>query len=142
MQGRQGRSRPCEPAGHGLATRPGAGGVSSREMTTAPPRQITTDADLDAALAAPRFLLFKHSLICPVSTAAFREYTAFVAAFPDVPTAWIDVIGSRPLARRIAEATGVRHESPQALWLMAGRAKWNASHAAIKHASLAAHARG
>ena len=101
------------------------------------PPQLTADGDVEGALAAPRFLLFKRSLVCPVSDAAFSEYEAFAAAHPDVPTAWIDVIGSRPLARRIAEATGVRHESPQALWLRDGRVAWHASHGAITRNSLA-----
>lgn len=100
------------------------------------PRQIVTGADLGDALAAPRFLLFKHSPVCATSARAFDEYEAFAAAHPDVPTAWIDVIGSRPLSRRAAEATGVVHESPQALWIVDGRAAWHASHWNLTRAAL------
>jgi bacillithiol system protein YtxJ len=94
-------------------------------------------ADLDRALAAPEFLVFKHSLVCPTSARAFAEYEEFVAAHPGVPTAWIDVIGERPLARRVAEATGVRHESPQALFVRGGHVVWHASHEAITAKTLA-----
>lgn len=97
------------------------------------------DADaLEARLAAPRFLLFKHSPVCPISARAFAEYEAFLATDPDVDTAYLDVIAQRDLSRRVAEVTGVPHESPQAILLESGRAVWNASHLAITRASLAA----
>lgn len=102
------------------------------------PRRIRTDDELDAALAAPRFLLFKHSRVCPTSGAAFEEYEQFHAARADVPTAWLDVLGSAPLSRRAAAATGVTHESPQALWIVGGRVVWHASHEAITARALAA----
>ena len=105
--------------------------------STTHPRHIATEADVVAALGSAKFLLFKHSPICPVSAAAFDEYELFAAKHPDVPTAWIDVIGSRPLARFVAETTGVRHESPQAIWIRGGRVAWHASHGAITRNSLA-----
>lgn len=101
------------------------------------PRQIKMPAELDAALAAPTFLLFKHSLVCPTSAAAFRECVAFAAANPAVPTAWLDVIASRPLARRAADLTGVTHESPQVILQRGGRVVWHASHHEITRKSLA-----
>lgn len=98
---------------------------------------LADDEALGAALSAPRFLLFKHSLVCPVSARAWRELERFLAEHPALPCAWIDVIGSRPLSRTVAERTGVRHESPQALVLADGRCVWHASHGAISAASLA-----
>ena len=92
--------------------------------------------ELDAALASRRFLVFKHSLICPTSAAAFAEYQSFRAARPDVPAKWIDVIGERPWARHVAEATGVAHESPQALYVRDGAVVWHASHGAITKRAL------
>ena len=93
-------------------------------------------AAVDAALAAPRFLVFKHSLICPTSARAFEEYVAFVAAHPGVPTAWIDVIGERPWSRHVADATGVTHQSPQALFVEGGKVAWHASHGGITRKAL------
>lgn len=95
------------------------------------------EAALERAVAAPRFLLFKHSLVCPISAAAFAEYERFVAAHPEVPTGWVDVIAARPAVRALAERTGVKHESPQALWFVDGRVAWSASHAGINATSLA-----
>ena len=102
------------------------------------PNRLRTEAELEAALAAPIYLLFKHSPTCPISAGAFREYESFAAEHPDVPTGWIQVVAERALARAVAERTGVRHESPQAILLAAGSAEWDASHGAITAASLAA----
>ena len=104
------------------------------------PRQLRDACELEAALDSERFLLFKHSRICPISAHAFEEYAAW-AAGTDLPTAWIEVREQRPLARRVAEATGVRHESPQALLLSAGGALWHASHESISAQALG-HAEG
>jgi bacillithiol system protein YtxJ len=38
------------------------------------------------------------------------------------------VQSARELSRRVAEQTGVRHESPQAIILRNGQAVWTASH--------------
>lgn len=99
--------------------------------------KIDTVGAAEAALSAARFLLFKHSDRCPVSHAAFREYEAFVAAHPDVPTGWIDVIGGRTVSQHVAARTGVTHESPQAFWISGGRVAWHASHDAITADALA-----
>lgn len=101
------------------------------------PPQLQAEAELDAALASGGFLVFKHSPVCPVSAQAFREYASFLEKHPDVPSGWIDVIGQRPWSKRVESATGLRHESPQALWLKNGRVAWSASHGAITRTSLA-----
>lgn len=95
-------------------------------------------ADYEQALAQPRWLLFKHSPVCPVSAAALAEYRRFCAAQPDVPTAFVDVIADRSVARGLAERCGVRHESPQAILFEAGMPIWHASHDAITFAALEA----
>jgi bacillithiol system protein YtxJ len=100
------------------------------------PARLRTSEELEAAFAAERYLLFKHSTICPISAAAFEEYERWSAAHPDAATGWIDVIQERPLARAVADRTGIRHESPQAILLARGEPRWNASHGAITEASL------
>ena len=112
----------------------GSATCDTRDVMT----QIRDRGQLDSALSASAFLLFKHSLVCPTSERAFREYEAFVAAHPDVATAWIDVIGQRPLSLHVAAETGVRHESPQALWIVDGAVVWHASHWDITADNLAA----
>ena len=100
--------------------------------------QIEDGAALDAALAGPLFLLFKHSRVCSVSTRAFAEYERFCAEHPDVPSAWLDVRAQRDLSNRVSDATGVKHESPQALLVRDGAIAWSASHFDITCANMAA----
>lgn len=91
-------------------------------------RPLAAAADLDAALALPLALIYKHSPRCGVCTASQQEVRFFAEGHPAVPVYQIDVVEHRALARTIAERLGVRHESPQAILVAAGRAIWDASH--------------
>jgi bacillithiol system protein YtxJ len=93
--------------------------------------RLRTSEELEQAFRAGRFLLFKHSTTCPISCGAFEEYEKWLASSPEVPSAWLHVVEERPLARSVAERTGIRHESPQALLLVDGACVWHASHDAI-----------
>jgi bacillithiol system protein YtxJ len=101
------------------------------------PFQLPDEAAVNEALASDRFLIFKHSERCGVSRHAFAEYRAFAEAHPDTPHGWIDVVGQRPLSKLIERLTGVRHGSPQAIWVVAGRVGWHASHFDITEDALA-----
>lgn len=68
-------------------------------------------------------LLFKHSNACPISARAYRQMEEV-----KTPVSIVVVQKSRDLSQQVAERTGVRHETPQALVLRNGRAVWNASH--------------
>ena len=85
----------------------------------------------DAIASHPRLLLFKHSPICPVSLAAREQWSRFLKEHPDAVTAEVDVIGARAAARGLADECGVRHESPQAILFVDGKATWNTSHHSI-----------
>jgi hypothetical protein len=54
------------------------------------------------------------------------------------PVYLVDVAQQQDLSRRIAEQTGVRHQSPQVLVLRQGEAVWSASHRAITAAAVIA----
>ncbi len=85
-------------------------------------------------------LLFKHSLTCPISGAALRQYQRFLdQRSDDDPTLYtlIEVQNARDVSTEIARVTGVRHESPQALLLRGGEVAWHASHWSIKAEALA-----
>jgi bacillithiol system protein YtxJ len=92
-----------------------------------------TDATLDATLAQPSVLLFKHSPICGVSRWAHEamEEVEVEAARSGVPVVIVDVVHARPLSQAVAERTGVTHQSPQLLLLEGGRVSWHLSHGAI-----------
>ena len=104
-------------------------------------RKLTTEDELDQAFNAPNsrtVVIFKHSLTCPVSTAALREYERFLesAAEREFDATLIEIQRHRPLSNRVAAQTGVRHESPQALILRGGEVAWHASHWSITADSL------
>ena len=85
-------------------------------------------------------MLFKHSLTCPISGAALRQYQSFLDNRPEDDAAvyaLVEVQNARDVSNEIARRTGVRHESPQALLLRGGKVAWHASHWSIKAQSLA-----
>ena len=72
-------------------------------------------------------LVYKHSTTCPVSATAASEVKALETP---LTVYWVNVIEQRPLSNWIAEAFGVRHESPQLLFIKDGKVKqvWNHWH--------------
>jgi bacillithiol system protein YtxJ len=68
-------------------------------------------------------VIFKHSLTCPISAAAYDQMTRF-----DGDVALIEVQRARQLSNEIEKRLGVAHESPQVLILSKGQVVWNASH--------------
>jgi bacillithiol system protein YtxJ len=88
------------------------------------------DALWDASHDAP-VILFKHDPFCGISARAHAELSAL-----DGPVPTIDVEHDRAIAKAVAERTGVRHESPQAIVLRDGRAVWSASHFDITAAAV------
>ncbi|MGG3466385.1 bacillithiol system redox-active protein YtxJ [Neobacillus pocheonensis] len=84
-----------------------------------------------------KFYLLKHSLTCPISHAAYKEYEKYADENQDFPTYFLAVQDSRTLSNDIAEKFQIKHESPQAILFSNGEAKWNASHWKITNRSLA-----
>lgn len=68
-------------------------------------------------------LLFKHSLTCPISSAAYQEMSDF-----EGDISLIVIQRAREVSREVEKLTGIRHESPQAIILRNGKAVWNVSH--------------
>ena len=94
-------------------------------------RSIVSPADLEALLAAPLAVLYKHSPICPASDMAYEEIRTFVSR-RDVPVYMVDVIHHRPLSRTLAERTGVQHAPPLAIVLGEGVVAWHRAHYEIQ----------
>jgi len=82
-------------------------------------------------LALPQLLLFKHSPRCGVSRWALEEVEQLECAGGVAPIAIVDVVADRTLAQALAERTGVRHQSPQLLYLERGVVRWHLSHGEI-----------
>jgi bacillithiol system protein YtxJ len=68
-------------------------------------------------------LLFKHSLTCPISSAANAQMRKVAGE-----VSLVVVQKARDVSREVEARTGVRHESPQALVIVDGRAVWTESH--------------
>lgn len=68
-------------------------------------------------------VLFKHSTTCPISAGVYQEISN-----ADADINLIVVQRARNVSNAIAERTGVRHESPQALVLKNGAVVYHASH--------------
>ena len=89
---------------------------------------------------AAHVMVFKFSPRCPTSHFVERVSRKYVQARADAPSikfVAVDVVNARPTSLQIADDTGVRHESPQALFLAPGqKVLWNASHEAIDDDSL------
>ena len=60
--------------------------------------KIETEEQLNELLQKDTFLLFKHSLTCPISAEAFREYQKFIEEHPELDTAYLAVQEARPLS--------------------------------------------
>ena len=72
-------------------------------------------------------VVFKHSLFCPISAAAYREMQKL-----DGVVVLVEVQNARQVSRELADRTGIRHESPQVIVFRNGKAVWNASHYEVK----------
>jgi bacillithiol system protein YtxJ len=84
-------------------------------------------------------VIFKHSLTCPISSAAYEQMEKFQGE-----VALVEVQLARALSAEIENRLGVAHESPQVIVLNKGHVAWNASHfkitaeavtAAVRHAA-------
>jgi len=85
-------------------------------------------------------LIFKHSLTCHISSYAWSEFQRFAAGRPDGEAvfALIVVQTARLVSTTLAQQTGVRHQSPQAILLRNAAVAWHASHYGIELAALEA----
>jgi len=81
--------------------------------------------------------LFKHSTRCGVSSMALWQLSRDWPFGPDDLELWyLDIFRHRALSNRIAEETGVRHQSPQLLLFRHGKVDFHTSHHRISISSL------
>lgn len=71
-------------------------------------------------------LVFKHSTTCPISAAAYRQIEGV-----DGDVNIIVVQTARGVSNELANRTGIRHESPQAIVLKDGKPVYHASHYSV-----------
>ncbi|WP_373232367.1 bacillithiol system redox-active protein YtxJ [Cohnella sp.] len=78
-------------------------------------------------------VILKHSTTCKVSSNAMVEYNHYLQDNPnsDVDYSLVKIIESRPVSNQIAEDLGVKHESPQIIYVNNKEKYWTASHWSI-----------
>ncbi len=88
--------------------------------------EIHDTEELDALIEKSNeqaIVLFKHSSTCPISAGVYQEISK-----ADADINLIIVQRARNVSAAVAEKTGVRHESPQALVIKNGKVVYHASH--------------
>lgn len=85
-------------------------------------------------------VVFKHSTTCPVSANAHEEFSNYLNGAPkdNIDYVLVKVIESRPVSNKIAEDTGVKHESPQIIYIDKKAKVWTASHWSVTKAHISA----
>ncbi|MFF2449268.1 bacillithiol system redox-active protein YtxJ [Neobacillus sp. NPDC058068] len=83
-----------------------------------------------------KFFLLKHSLTCPISHAAYKEYEKYANEHQDIPTYYLAIQEARSLSNEIAAKFQIKHESPQVILFSGGASSWNASHWKITNSAL------
>lgn len=94
-------------------------------------KEITSVAEWKELLSSTSnkvILLFKHSTTCPISFAAYQQFTSFESP---IETYLVKVREHRDVSDEIAADISVKHESPQALLITNGKAVWQATHRQI-----------
>lgn len=78
-------------------------------------------------------LVYKHSYACGICIFSKRELESlFSDSSGLLQYTFIDVRTNRELSDYIAERSGIKHESPQALLIKDGCVLWHASHSHIR----------
>lgn len=84
-------------------------------------RFLTTSQEVDDFLAGnPQAVVFKAGT-CHKTQETFSQVQPILDAHPDLAVGVIRVVESRPASNRVAEVTGLRHESPQLILFKDGR---------------------
>jgi bacillithiol system protein YtxJ len=98
--------------------------------------KITETAAFEALTESSKdrpIVIFKHSLTCPISSAAYERMEGY-----DGEVALVEIQRARPLSAEIEKRLGVAHESPQVIVLSNRQVVWNASHFSITAEAVAA----
>ena len=85
-------------------------------------------------------VILKHSTTCPVSTNALNEYNDYLADQPNsnLDYTLVKVRESRPVSNQIEADLGVKHESPQIIYIQDKAKYWSATHWSVTKAHIKA----
>lgn len=95
-------------------------------------KQIYEDQDLQTIIEQDsHFILFKHSLTCPISQGAFEQFHEYLSKHSEINGYYLTVQESRSLSNDIADQYRIKHESPQIFYIKNGVVQWHTSHQKI-----------
>jgi bacillithiol system protein YtxJ len=78
-------------------------------------------------------LIYKHSFSCSICLFSLRSVESVLSDLPSQLTVhFIDVKTNRELSNLVAKLSGVRHESPQGLFIERGNVYWHDSHGGVR----------
>jgi monothiol bacilliredoxin len=83
---------------------------------------LTTPEQVDQFLAANKTAAIFKAGTCHKTQETFRQIESLLDARPDLPLGVIRVLEARPASNRVAEVTGIAHESPQIVLFKEGHA--------------------
>ncbi|WP_188206457.1 bacillithiol system redox-active protein YtxJ [Alkalibacillus aidingensis] len=90
-------------------------------------KQLTVEDELQTMVGQDEALLLKHSLTCPISDEAKKQFEKFTEE-SDIPAYIIHIQENRELSNLIAEQFDIKHESPQVFYFKNGQVEFHASH--------------
>lgn len=99
--------------------------------------EIKTTEELDSLFEQSNekpIVLFKHSTTCPISAGVHQEISG-----ADADINIVVMQHARNVSDAIAQKTGIRHESPQAIVLKDGKAIYHASHYDVTASDVESH---
>jgi bacillithiol system protein YtxJ len=96
-------------------------------------KELTSKAQVDELLNSDEPVwVYKHSETCPISASAQKHVRAYLENHdPEVAAGQVTVQRHRELSDYIADETGVKHETPQALLVEGRQVLWHGSHRTI-----------
>ena len=106
-------------------------------------KEITTTEEWDDILnnsTDKDQIILKHSTTCPVSTNALDEYNAYLKEHPNenIDYTMVKVRESRPVSNKIEADLGIKHESPQIIYIKDKKRYWSTTHWSVTKAHMKA----
>lgn len=108
---------------------------TKKETTVFPWKQLTSIEQLKEIMAKSidqPVLLFKHSTRCSISIMALSRFQKeWNQENKSIDLYYLDLLNHRDVSSKIAEITGVVHQSPQAILISNNEVKYTATHSSI-----------
>lgn len=107
-------------------------GFFSSNASKFPWKQLTSIDQLEEVLSNDsKIIIFKHSTRCSISSFALKNFEKEFKEREEISCFLVDLLNYRDVSNKIAEKTGITHESPQVFLIENGKVLHSASHEQI-----------